>query len=329
MNIYNFGTTKTNNQMTTTIGNYENGPLNSYSQGKTISFAENNFYVDLNQNSMIASLENETDVMGDDPANPSAKVSIELVSTDSKLSPYIDTKKSLELLAYNKKVSNQTGETLTSTSPTGSIDTIGATTIGANYTEDPIVTISAPDIEGGVQATAHAVRTGNTVTSIVVDVAGSGYIKTPSVVITRNESAGDTTGAGATAAATLTAFNSELLPTGGNAAARYLTRKTGLETVSTGIRLFSVISSFEGSSVDWYIKTSLSSNNVDHDSQNWVRLDCDIDRNRPDQDGKKFEYTFYKDNLPAFNTYNLKCVMTAEDPTKSPSVHSYRVIIVL
>lgn len=329
MKIYNFGTTKTNNQITTTIGNYENGPLNSYTQGKTIPFIENDFYVDLNQNSLIASLENETDVMGDDPENPSAKVSIELVSTDSKLSPYIDTKHTLELLAYNKKVSNQIGENLNSSSPTGSVDTIGVTTAGSNYTEDPIVTISAPDIEGGIQATAHAVRTGSIVTSIVVDEAGSGYIKTPLVTIVRDEGAGDTTGAGASAAVTLTSFNSELLPNGGNASAKYLTRKTGLETISTGIRLFSVISSFEGSSVDWYIKTSLSSNNVDHDSQPWVRLNCDVERNRPDQDGKQFEYTFYKDNLPAFNTYNLKCVMTAEDPTKSPSVHSYRVIVVL
>lgn len=327
MKVYNFGTTKTNNQLTTTIGNYENGPLNSYDQGKTISFIENDFYIDLKQNSLIASLENEKDVMGDDPENPSTKVSIELVSTDSKLSPYIDTKSTLELLAYNKKVSNQSGETLTSSSATGSVDTIGVSSNGTNYTVDPIVTISAPDVEGGIQATAHAVRTSTAVTSIVVDTAGSGYIKTPTVTITRG--VGDTTGAGAAAAIVLTAFNSELLPTGGNASARYLTRKTGLETVSTGIRLFSVISSFEGSSVDWYIKTSLSNNNVDHDSQQWVRLDCDVDRNRPEQDGKKFEYTFYKDNLPAFNTYNLKCVMTSEDPTKSPSVHSYRVIIVL
>lgn len=329
MKIYNFGTTKTNNQITTTIGNYENGPLNSYDRGKTFSFVENEFYVDLNQNSLIASLENETDVMGDDPDNPSAKVTIELKSTDSKLSPYIDTKHALELLAYNKKVSVQTGETLTASSATGSVDTIGVVTGGTLYTQVPTVTISAPDIEGGVQATATAVLTGGVVTSINVTNAGSGYTSVPLVSIVRNTSAGDTTGSGATAAASLTPFNSELLPTGGNASAKYITRKTGLETISTGIRLFSVISSFEGSSVDWYIKTSLSSNNVDHDSQPWVLLKCDVDRNRPDRNGQQFEYTFYKDNLPAFNTYNLKCVMTAEDPTKSPSVHSYRVIVVL
>lgn len=46
------------------------------------------------------------------------------------------------------------------------------------------VVIGAPNLPGGVQATATAIKTGNTVTSVIVNEAGGGYTSAPSVSFT-------------------------------------------------------------------------------------------------------------------------------------------------
>ena len=46
------------------------------------------------------------------------------------------------------------------------------------------VSIGAPNIAGGTQATATANKTGNTVTSVTIDNQGSGYTSAPTVVFT-------------------------------------------------------------------------------------------------------------------------------------------------
>jgi hypothetical protein len=68
---------------------------------------------------------------------------------------------------------------------------------GSGYTTVEVV-LSAPDLAGGVQATAHAVLVGGEITGIVIDEAGSGYTAPPTVTFN-----GD--GSGATATAQLAA----------------------------------------------------------------------------------------------------------------------------
>jgi hypothetical protein len=90
---------------------------------------------------------------------------------------------------------------------TGSIANITLTSGGSQYTTPPTVTIAAPNVVGGVQATAHAVVTGGVV-SILVDNPGSGYTGRPAVNVT----GGNRNAGGANASSTGTA-NSTL---GGN-----------------------------------------------------------------------------------------------------------------
>lgn len=64
---------------------------------------------------------------------------------------------------------------------------VTAVTIGGTAPESTLtvtVVIGAPNIAGGTQATATAVKTGNTVTSVTVDNQGSGYTSAPTVVFT-------------------------------------------------------------------------------------------------------------------------------------------------
>ena len=55
------------------------------------------------------------------------------------------------------------------------LDSIVIVSAGSGYITDPTVTISAPQLSGGVQATATAITNGDVITSIVMTNKGSGY----------------------------------------------------------------------------------------------------------------------------------------------------------
>lgn len=320
--LLNYGTSSTTNTLKTTIGNYEGGNLVTYSSGKTIEFNVNTPTINIDQSSLVASSYNEEALMS---GNRSAQITIEMNTDNPNVSPVLDLSVHPMLRVLYNRINNQPNDTIGSLNSSGSVSTISMTANGTNYTADPVVSISAPDYSWGVQATAHATRSGTAVTTITVDEPGSGYISTPIVTITRGS--GDTTGAGAAAQAVLTQFNTELLPTGGTAKARYITKRNSLQILSTGIRLYAVLASMNGASVDWYIRTSLSSSNVNHEEQNWQLLSCDTPRTKSSYPGQLFEYEFKLDDIDQYDTYDLKCVMTAQDPTKSPILASYRVIV--
>ena len=323
VNMHNVGSTTTTGVISTTLGNYDGGNLVTYNSGKTFDFNEGNLDINLKQNSVIASTFNETSLMS---GNISTKLTVELKSDNPNISPIIDTNSAQYLKAFSNKINNQTGETLTSLNSSGTVDSIVISAAGSAYTIDPIITISAPDLEDGVQATATSVLTGGAITGSVISAAGSGYTSTPTIVITR--AVGDTTGINGAAQAVLTPFNSELLPTGGTAKSRYITKKNSLQIISSGLRLYSVISSTTSSSVDWYVRTSLSAAGVDHSLEGWQRLSCDTPRDKSSYVGEGLEYLFYLDGIPQFDNYDLKCVLTTSNPAIAPIVDSYRVIVV-
>lgn len=324
VNIFNVASSKTVNTIDTTIGNYDGGLLSTYSLGKSLNFVDQSPVFAINQNSVIASTYNETASMS---GNKSTKLAIELKSDNPNVSPIIDTNDQQFIQAYSNKINNQTGETITSTSSSGTVDTITRTNNGLLYTVTPIVTISAPDISTGTQAIATATLTGASISAITVTIHGSGYTSVPTVNIERGF--GDTTGTGGAGRAVLTTFNTELLPSGGLAKSRYITKKTTLQIVSTGVRLFSVLSSLQGSSVDWYIRTSLTASSIDHSTQNWRRLSCDTIRNKSSYNGEMFEYLFYLNDIAAFDNYDLKAVFTTDNPINAPIINSYRLIVVV
>lgn len=64
------------------------------------------------------------------------------------------------------------------------LDSISIVNAGSGYITDPTVTISAPQLSGGVQATATAKTNGDVITSITMTNKGSGYTSEPTVTIT-------------------------------------------------------------------------------------------------------------------------------------------------
>lgn len=311
--VNNFDTSKTTATISTITP--------EYNSGRTYEFETNSAYHNIGQQSLLASSNNETDKNVE-----SAIVTISMTTDNANVAPIIDLTETPALTSFYTSINEQQGETIDATDSSASIDAIVKTNAGSNYTIAPIVTISAPDLEDGVQATAEATIVDGSIDTIDVIEAGSGYTSVPSVVITR--ASGDTTGIGAAAQATLTDFNTELLPSGGLAKARYITKQIGLQLASTGVRVLCDISSTQGSSVDWYIRTSLSGSDMVHEEQNWRLVPCAIPRNKSSFAGETYEYEFKLDNIPAFDVYDLKCVLTASDPTRAPIVYGYRAVIV-
>jgi phage tail sheath protein FI len=87
---------------------------------------------------------------------------------------------------------------------TGGLATVTISNAGSGYTSTaaaPAVTVDAPDIEGGTQATATATLSGGAVTAVAITNGGTQYAAAPLVVIT--PASGDT-GSGATATAAVT-----------------------------------------------------------------------------------------------------------------------------
>jgi hypothetical protein len=66
---------------------------------------------------------------------------------------------------------------------TGTVTGFTITEAGDSYTSAPSVTLGAPNVAGGIQATAHAVLDGDAIGSIVIDEPGTGYTSAPSVTI--------------------------------------------------------------------------------------------------------------------------------------------------
>lgn len=323
--ISNYDTTSTVNKLTTTVGNYGDLNLTSYSAGKTYEINEFFPYMNFGQNSLVASKNNEGEA-GPMNGQRSSVLSVQLKTENPNVSPVINLNVRPTLNAYNTRINSQTSETLTATNGSGSIATLSISAGGSGYVTQPTITISAPDLEDGVQATASVTISGGAVNGVAIVEAGSGYTSIPTVTITRGDT--EETGTTAAVAATLTPYNTELLATGGKAKARYITKKTGIQIVSTGVRVLSAISSVKGSSVDWYIRTSLSGKGVIHDDQPWRILSCDVPRDKSSYIGEMFDYEFKLDDIPEFDTYDLKCVLTSNDPTKAPVVESYRTVVV-
>jgi hypothetical protein len=67
---------------------------------------------------------------------------------------------------------------------TGTVSSISIDNAGSGYTTAPTIAISAPDIVGGVQATATATTDGDEIDSITVTNGGTGYTAPPTVTIT-------------------------------------------------------------------------------------------------------------------------------------------------
>jgi hypothetical protein len=264
---------------------------------------------------LISSVPNETANMG---GNSSCLFDFSMSSQNNRVSPIIDLAKS-SFIFYNNRVNDLTEyENIDATQGSGTLQTITVTSGGTGYTSTPTIEIRG----GGSGATATATVVGGVVTAVNVTAPGTGFFVPPTILFI-----GGSPTTRATATATISKFNSELLAGNGSASTKYITRAQQLETPSTSIKLWVTAYSNKDSSFEVYAKTSLSSSNIDHESQSWTKLSCDITRNKSDRPGKELEYEFYADDMSLFDIYSFKIVLRSQTPWDPPYVSNYRAVL--
>jgi len=66
------------------------------------------------------------------------------------------------------------------------LDSVVIYAAGTGFTDNPVITVSAPDLESGTQATVTAVTNGDVIIRVRVTNKGSGYTKTPTITFKGN-----------------------------------------------------------------------------------------------------------------------------------------------
>ena len=208
---------------------------------------------------------------------------------------------------------------------------------GSGYANSADVTVTvSPPTGSGAQALAVANVTANVITGITLTYEGSGYTTSPTISI----SAGSGGGSGA-----VVTYNGEDTKSGGNAKARYITRKVTLADGfdSGDLRVYLTGYKPSGSNIYVYAKMLSKSDPDNFDDKNWqlltelgnsgfVSLNANDYREltfAPGINGaanNSITYTSGSTAYTTFRTFAIKIVMTGSDSTNVPKVRDLRVI---
>jgi len=225
----------------------------------------------------------------------SIKLETTLNSTSDYVSPIIDLSRVNTMLVTNIINDASLRRSLISITNAGS---------GYDPASPPTVVISAPTRTGGVQATANAnVTTQGTIDAIYIVEQGSGYVETPTITID-SFSYGNTAQSNATAV-----FSGETSKTGGNARARYITRKVTLSDGFDAKDLQVLITANKqiGHDIQIYYKV-LSSEDSDQifDNKYWVRMLLDSNKVAYSRnDSEYIEYRYVPSGAQAIPPTNI------------------------
>lgn len=211
---------------------------------------------------------------------------------------------------------------------------------GTNYNATTTsVTVSAPDGLNGTQATMAANVVGGVIQSVYFTNIGSGYITTPTVTIT---DANTTPGSGATVS-----ILGETSNHGGNATARYITRKISLDPSYESGDLNVYLTAYRpvGTDIHVYYKIQNSNDPNPFEDNNW-QLMTPIKNSStlyspaidtlyeyayaPGSNGVDQGYTTYTslDNVKytTFSHFAIKIVLRTSDTTNVPFLKDFRAI---
>jgi len=216
----------------------------------------------------------------------------------------------------------------------------GGTGYSNNQSSNVSVSISAPTGRNGVQAFATANVVNGVVDAIYITEPGSGYITTPTVTIT---DANTTPGTGATVL-----IAGETSKSGGNALARYVTKKvvltqgldsgdlnvylTAYRPTNTDINVYYKILSRNDTQTfedgQWQLMTATNNSGTKYSTNRNDFIEFTF---APGVDGVEQGYVSYASGVSGvvYNTFNqfaIKVVLTTPDSTSVPVVYDLRAI---
>jgi hypothetical protein len=208
---------------------------------------------------------------------------------------------------------------------------------GSGYTANTLVTISAPTGTSGTQAYASANISGGVIQSVYFTNTGSGYITTPTITITD-------TGGGANA---VVSINGETSSGGGNALAKYVTKKvvltpgndsgdlnvyvTAYRPVNTNILVYYKIlnrndtQSFESGS--WQLMNMINNSQTLFSTGRTDLYEFVFAPGTGNSDQGYVSYTSTTgQTYTSFSQFAIKVVLTSSDHTFVPFLNDLRVI---
>jgi hypothetical protein len=217
---------------------------------------------------------------------------------------------------------------------------IALTSGGTGYNANTIsVTASAPDISGGSQAYLTANVANGVIQNIYVTTPGSGYLATPTITIT------DPTTRSGNSNAAVTVV-SEYSPAGGNALARYVTKKNTLSAVndSQDLRVYFTAYRPAGTNIYVFYRVQNRNDSQTFENGNWQLMTYvnntggfSTSRNNPLEfeaapgingiANNSLSYTSTTGTTyTSFNQFAIKVVMTTADNTTVPFLTNIRVL---
>lgn len=161
----------------------------------------------------------------------------------------------------------------------------------------------------GTTKLSLTLQSDNSNVSPVVNLGGKPRIRLQSYVVNNNTTTDETN------------------PNHGSSFSRYISKIVGITTKSVGARVFVNAASTPDSSFDVYIRTSEAGSSTLHTSLSWVKLTCDVQRTQSTTDNDFKDYEFYINDLPSFDTYDLKIVLNSSKKYIYPKIKNYRCII--
>ena len=259
-------------------------------------------------------------------SNTSFSVYTQLVSTDDAVSPIIsDAGLSVYAIKWNINNCELSNNLVTVTNG------------GSSYNAQTIsVSVAAPTGTGGVQATAAASVVGGVVNSVYFTNVGSGYIETPTITISNGG------GSGATAVVA-----GETSQHGGNALARYVTKKVVLEAgfdsgdlnvylsayrpVNTDINVYyKILSRNDTQSFDdgtWQLMTKTNASGSSYSQTRDELIEYSFAPGNAGVDQGFITYTSTNgQTYTSFSQFAIKVVLTTTDQTFVPFLQDLRAI---
>jgi len=207
---------------------------------------------------------------------------------------------------------------------------------GAGYDSNVRATVSAPDLDGGIQAYANVKLSGGNVQSVFVTTSGSGYLTAPSITIT-----------GPNTETAIISTISEYSPQGGNAYCRYLTKKVVLApgNDSQDLRVYYTAYRPLGTNIYVFYKLLDSRDTSNFDDNSWKLMTIVgqsknvFSKNRtdlyefeaaPGTNGIADNYITYLSSngqsYDSFIQFAIKIVITTNDRTTVPFLTNLRAI---
>ena len=256
--------------------------------------------------------------------NSSFTVRSTLQSNSSLISPILDISR-MGLIAVGNKINNL---------PLSN-DDIAIANTGSGYANasDVIVTITGGN-GSGASAVANVVA--NTIDAIYIVDGGVGYTTSPTITITRGSGGGNNASV---------IYNGEDKKTGGNATARYVTRRVTLADGfdSGDLRVYMTAYKPTGTNIHVYYKVLSASDSEVFEDKNWTLMTqignsnfvslSNLDYREllfaPGSNGvpsNSLSYVAGNTLFSTFRTFAIKIVMTSLEPSVIPKIRDFRTI---